>query len=290
MSVFLLSLMTLAVTSGQQHLDTRTIMDYIIDEKLNTLVNFVRGTGLDTVLSDRGGKVVTLFAPTEAAWAKLPLDIMTNLASNSSELKATLLDHVVDQTVLSLYVRDKDTKISLNGGKLEFRVYANGARTINGAFLIGTDISLANGLVHKIDDVILNPNINIGEYVASHDSDFQDLFAMLVLGRLFAPLETGGPYTVFAPNDDAFELIRNDLPSLISDRSRLSDILSSHVVADTYWSVGLTDGMVLTTINGDNLVISIKDNNVRVNGTALVLQADVKTNNGVIHVIDKVIT
>jgi len=109
------------------------------------------------------------------------------------------------------------------------------------------------------------------------------------LGRLFGELETNGPYTVFAPKDGAFEAITPILTILISDRPKLTDVLKNHVVSNTYWSVGLSDGMTLTTINGKNITITIDTEGVKVND-AKVTMADIHTSNGVIHVIDKVIT
>merc|ERR1712154_352506 len=126
--------------------------------------------------------------------------------------------HVVSEVVLTTYVRDQDTKKDLNGDTLSFRVYDNGVKTLNGAVLLGKDISLKNGVVHMIDSVILPTDANIGEYVAQHDTDFKDLFGHLVLGRLFGTLETGGPFTMFAPSDLAFEAIASALPALIADR------------------------------------------------------------------------
>jgi len=286
-----LTLMTFAVTfhAGQGQLDSRTVLQYLQDEKLSTLVGFITATGLDAVLGDPKSSAVTVFAPSEAAFDKLPDDVLFTLATNSTILKSVLQGHVVDQVVLSLYLRDGDVKTNLNGDPMVFRVYDNGNKTINGARLTGRDISLSNGVVHLIDDVIMPTDTNIGEYIANHDTDFKDLFGLLVLGRLFGELETNGPYTVFAPKDGAFEAITPILTILISDRPKLTDVLKNHVVSNTYWSVGLRDGMTLTTINGKNLTITIDNEGVKVND-AKVTMADIHTSNGVIHVIDKVIT
>jgi len=283
---------TLAVTltfhSSQGQLDTRTVLQFLEDEKLSTLVGFIKATGLDTVLGDPKSSAVTVFAPSEAAFNALPDSTLFTLATNSTVLKSVLQGHVADQVVLGLYVRDGDVKTNLNGDPMVFRVYDNGNKTINGAQLTGRDISLLNGVVHMIDDVIVPTDTNIGEYIAQHPTDFKDLFGLLVLGRLFGELETNGPYTVFAPQDGAFESITPVLTILISDRPKLTDVLKNHVVQNTYWSVGLSDGMVLTTINGHNLTISMDTEGVKVNG-AKVTMADIHTSNGVIHVIDKVI-
>jgi len=168
-----LTLMTLAVTfqAGQGQLDSRTVLQYLQDEKLSTLVGFITATGLDTVLGDPKSSAVTVFAPSEAAFDKLPDDVLFTLATNSTILKSVLQGHVVDQVVLSLYLRDGDVKTNLNGDPMVFRVYDNGNKTINGARLTGRDISLSNGVVHLIDDVIMPTDTNIGEYIANHDTD-----------------------------------------------------------------------------------------------------------------------
>jgi len=282
LSVFLL------MTSCQGQLDSRTIMTYLQDEGLTTLSGFIFGTGLDGLLSNPNAPAMTLFAPTEDAWKKLASNELVGLATNSTALKFVLQGHLVDQVVLSQYVRDQDTKTNFQGEQVRFRVYPNGVKTVNGAQLIGKDISLANGVVHMIDDIILPTEYNVGEYIAQRDSDFKDLFGLLVLGRLFGVLETGGPFTLFAPVDSAFDAIQSTLTSLVSDRDALAKVLKHHVVADDWWSVGLTDGMVLTTLDGGNLTVAIDSTGVRVGG-ATVTEADIATSNGVVHVIDTVL-
>ncbi|RUS84212.1 hypothetical protein EGW08_008016 [Elysia chlorotica] len=274
-------------TLGQQ--DTRTIMQFLNDQGLATLSGFLVGTGLNQILDDPNAPATTLFAPTEDAWTKLPSNVLIGLATNSTALKEVLLGHLIDQVVLAQYVRDKDSKVNYNGDTLNFKVYPNRVKTVEGATLVGTDHSLVNGVVHMIDDVLLPVDTNIGEYVAQHETDFKDLFGLLVLGRLFGPLETTGPYTLFAPVDTAFEAIRDTVTALINNRTALADVLKYHVVPDTYWSVGLTNGMKLPTLNGDELTISVGLGGVQVDN-ANVIQADIHTSNGVIHVIDTVVT
>merc|ERR1712154_20469 len=122
---------------------------------------------------------------------------------------------------------------------------------------VGSDVNLANGVVHLIDDVIMPSDVNIGSYVATHDTDFKDLFGLLVLGKLFGPLETGGPYTLFAPTDAAFDNITAAITSLAANRTALGEVLKHHVVGDTWWSAGLTDGMTLTALDGAQLTVRL---------------------------------
>ncbi len=98
-----------------------------------------------------------------------------------------------------------------------------------------------------------------------------------------------GPFTVFAPTDDAFaELPEGTLEGLLEDEEALTSVLTYHVVAGEAMSGDLSDMMVLETVQGEEVTIYITDGNVMVND-ANVVQADIETSNGVIHVIDKVI-
>ncbi|KAK3795108.1 hypothetical protein RRG08_028309 [Elysia crispata] len=220
-------------------------------------------TKLDLILDDPDVPAMTLFAPSEDAWTKLPSNVLIGLATNTTALKEVLLGHVIDQVVLGQYVRDKDSKVNRNGDELNFRVFPNKVKTIDWW-------------------AMTTP-------WPTHDTDFRDLFGLLVLGRLFGPLETTGPYTLFAPVDLAFEAIRDTVTVLINNRTALADVLEYHVVPDTYWSVGLTDGMKLPTLNGAELTISVGLDGVKVDN-AKVVQADIHTSNGVIHVVDTVVT
>lgn len=282
--VFLLAL-TLTLTRCQ--LDQRTIFQYLKDQNLATLTGFLKAAGLEAAFDDPNAAPVTLFAPAEAAWAKLPGATLLSLATNSTALGEVLQEHVVDQLVFGPYIRDKQTKMNLNKNNLEFRIYPNGIRMVNNAVRVGQDINLINGIVHIVDAVILPTDNNIGEYVAQHPSDFKDLFGLLVLGRLFGALETGGPFTVFAPTDAAFDAVSAALPGLIANRTALTAVLSNHVVSNTYWSAGLANGDSLTTLSGNTLTVDTTSG-VKING-ANVVQANIATSNGVIHSIDKVL-
>ena len=115
------------------------------------------------------------------------------------------------------------------------------------------------------------------------------LVAAVVQAELLATLQGDGPFTVFAPTDDAFAAAGIDLAALDNDEGKatLTDILLYHVVAGDVPSSAVTDGMSATAVNGDDLSFSVGDG-VKVNDANVVL-ADVPASNGVIHVIDKVL-
>ena len=120
----------------------------------------------------------------------------------------------------------------------------------------------------------------------SHDS----LVAALSHAGLVATLSGDGPFTVFAPTDDAFAAAGIDLTSFDTEEKNatLIDILTYHVVLGQVLSTDLTDGMTATAYNGDDLTFTVSPDAVTVSG-ATVTSADVMASNGVIHVIDAVL-
>jgi transforming growth factor-beta-induced protein len=119
---------------------------------------------------------------------------------------------------------------------------------------------------------------------------FTTLVAALQASDLVETLQGEGPFTVFAPSDDAFmALPEGTLDELLADpQGDLRDILLYHVVEGEARSTDLSDGMTVTTVQGQELQISIRDGQVYVND-AMVTTADIETSNGVIHVTDSVL-
>ena len=107
---------------------------------------------------------------------------------------------------------------------------------------------------------------------------------------LVSTLEGTGPFTVFAPTDQAFLDAGINLDDFNNDaaNSTLIDILTYHVVSGSVMSTDLTDGGTADALNGDKMTFSVSTSEVKVNG-ATVTSADVVSSNGVIHVIDKVL-
>ena len=117
------------------------------------------------------------------------------------------------------------------------------------------------------------------------------LTAALQAAGLADKASSGGPYTVFAPTNDAFDALpAGTLDDLLKpeNKAKLTDILTYHVVPGSMMAADLTDGQELTTIEGKKLKVSVNGSTVTVNG-ANVVKADVKSSNGVTHVIDKVL-
>ena len=119
---------------------------------------------------------------------------------------------------------------------------------------------------------------------------FGTLVAAVQAAELVETLKGAGPFTVFAPNDAAFAKIpAATLNSLIADKAALTGVLGFHVVAGKFMAADVVGIDQVTTITGSTVMIKVMDGSVYVNGSK-VIATDIETSNGVIHVIDTVIT
>ena len=115
------------------------------------------------------------------------------------------------------------------------------------------------------------------------------LVAAVVQAELLTTLQGDGPFTVFAPTDDAFTAAGIDLAALDNEEGKaaLTDILLYHVYSGSVAAADVTDGMTATMVNGDDATFTVGDG-VMINDANVIL-ADVMASNGIIHVIDKVL-
>ena len=120
---------------------------------------------------------------------------------------------------------------------------------------------------------------------------FETLVAAVQAAGLVEALKADGPFTVFAPTDEAFAKLPEgtvDALLLPENVEQLRAILTLHVVPGAVMAASVTDGLEAETLHGDALTFDVDESGVRVNG-ARVVAADVAADNGVIHVIDTVI-
>lgn len=132
--------------------------------------------------------------------------------------------------------------------------------------------------------------------VASETESLSTLVTAVQAADLVETLQGEGPFTVFAPTNDAFATLpEGTLDSLLEEenKAQLAGILTYHVVAGSVMSSDLSDGQVITTVQGETLTVSIRDGMVYIvdaqGGEAMVTTADVNAENGVVHVIDSVL-
>jgi len=121
---------------------------------------------------------------------------------------------------------------------------------------------------------------------------FKTLATALTEAGLIDTLKGAGPFTVFAPTDDAFaKIAKKDLDALLKDKKKLAAVLTYHVVPGKVMAadvVKMKDGSKVKTVEGREFTLGLKDGKVTVDG-ANVTKTDIEASNGVIHVIDTVI-
>ncbi|MCW8399266.1 fasciclin domain-containing protein [Legionella sp. PATHC038] len=124
--------------------------------------------------------------------------------------------------------------------------------------------------------------------VAEGNKDFSTLVSLLKKTGLVSALEGKGPFTVFAPTNEAFASIpKADLDALLANPEKLKAVLLYHVISGDITSDKIKPGMV-KTLGGQDVDVTVKEGKVFVNN-AEVVKADVNASNGVIHVIDHVL-
>lgn len=132
--------------------------------------------------------------------------------------------------------------------------------------------------------------------LASATPTLSTLVTAVQAADLVGTLQGEGPFTVFAPTNDAFAALpEGTLDSLLlpENKDQLAGVLTYHVVSGNVVSSDLSDGQIVTTVQGEKLTVSIMDGKVYITdakgGKAMVTQADVDASNGVVHVIDSVL-
>ncbi len=232
----------------------------------------------------------TVFAPTDQAFTDAGIDLASlDTPEGKAILSDILLYHVVAGNVPSSAVTECMSADAVNGQPLSFTV--NGGVMVNGATVTLADVGTSNGVIHVIDKVLTptdTPNDipRTAQCTGVHNS----LVAGVIQAELLPTLQGDGPFTVFAPTDQAFANAGIDLAALdtVEGKAALTDILLYHVVSGEVPSSAVTECMTTTAVNGNTLAFTVADG-VMVNDATVTL-ADVGTNNGVIHVIDKVLS
>ena len=249
-----------------------------------TLVAAVKAAGLAETLSGAGP--FTVFAPTDAAFAKLPTGTVEALLANPEKLKSILLFHVVSGSVMAKDVTGLKTAPTVFGQDLA--VDASDGVKINGATVTAADIACSNGVIHVIDTVLLPKNV---VEIAAGNEDFTTLVAAVTAAGLAETLSGDGPFTIFAPTNEAFaKLPAGTVEDLLKpeNKAKLAAILTYHVVPGKVMAADVAGLSKATTVQGGDVSIKSKRDTVTING-AKVTATDIVGSNGVIHVIDTVI-
>lgn len=269
-----------------------TIVDIAVGlDDFSMLVEAVTAAGLVESLSGEGP--FTVFAPTNDAFAASGITDIG--AVPVEELEQILLYHVIPADVPASAVtagtvdsaNDLTLFIGTTGG-----VTLNGGNAVTGgADVVAPDAARAsNGVIHVIDRVLLPPNVPMAASYGGLTSllDAVGASAALPDGTPVAVALSGeGPFTVFAPTNDAFAALTGT-----PEPTALRDVLLYHVVAGSVDAASVPSRADTLLANewghGVTMLFDTSDG-VSVNGARVVV-ADIKTTNGVVHVIDAVLS
>jgi transforming growth factor-beta-induced protein len=281
----------------------KTIVDIAVEDgRFTTLVAAVQAADLGETLSSEGP--FTVFAPTDDAFAALPEGTIEALLADIPALTDILLYHVVPGKVMAADVVGLDgqsAETALAGKSIDIKVDMGTVYLNEDVKVIITDIEASNGVIHVIDAVLLPPSDDaMSEKMdivdtAVADGRFTTLVAAAQAAELVDTLKSEGPFTVFAPTDDAFAALpAGTLDSLLlaENKQQLTDILLYHVVPGNVMAadvVGLDGQSAETALAGKSISIKIDGDKVILNDSVNVIITDIETSNGVIHVIDAVL-
>lgn len=270
-------------------LPVETVADIAIDNNFSTLVTAVATSELLPVVTNPFVSL-TVFAPTNQAFDNLAVALNTDVNGLLAlpNLADVLTYHVLDVEVASSSVT--------NGGivqpvsptnTLKTTVTGGGDVFVNQAQVTAVDLGADNGIVHVLDAVVLPVETVVDVAI---DNNFSVLTQAVVTAELLPALtDPLADYTVFAPSDQAFNdfaaELNTDINGLLA-LSNLQDVLLYHVIDGSLLAADLSDGN-LTTLNTEDVVVSI-GMDVMIND-ATVQSADVTTDNGVVHSVDRVL-
>lgn len=267
------------------------------DESFSTLVAAVEAAGLVETLSGEGP--FTVFAPTDEAFnAALEALGMSadELLADTELLTEVLTYHVVPGNLMAADVLEQNLLETVEGSYALAYAGEEGA-FINNAQIVNTDIEASNGVVHVIDAVILPPSYESEAEasivdIAAGDEQFSTLVAAVSEAGLAETLAERGPFTVFAPTDEAFaaalEALGITAEELLADRETLTSILLYHVALGAQDAEAVTGRSSLPMLSGDVASIEVRDGSAYID-EAQIVATDIEASNGIIHVIDAVL-
>jgi uncharacterized surface protein with fasciclin (FAS1) repeats len=293
---------------------------------LSTLVTAVSQAGLVDTLNGDGP--FTIFAPTNDAFAAIPAADLEAVLADQDLLTSILTYHVVaGESLTAAELGDAGTLTTVNGGELTFG--ADGTM-VNGASVVCSDVMTANATVHIIDQVLMPMTDEMTEEMtdemtdemgamapsgpacsavpadgegsfggmaddpaataASNNPVLSTLVTAVSQAGLVDTLNGDGPFTIFAPTNDAFAAIpAADLEAVLADQDLLTSILTYHVVAgESLSSADLIAAGSVDTVNGGSLEITDDGGTLMVNGVPSVCM-DVPTANATVHIIGGVL-
>lgn len=295
---------SLAACGGSDDDPPGNIVQVAQANKLTALEAAVTKAGLATALTDPTASL-TVFAPTDAAFAALATQLGFPSAGALVEaLPANTLASILTYHVLPTRKSAADL---VAGGATQPTLYAfegTSARltlsttagvkitdaALTTANVVTADVPASNGVVHVIDKVLVPPGVLNIVQMAQVNPVFSTLVGAVVTADLQGTLSGAGPFTVFAPTNDAFAAIQTTVAGLTT--AQLTQVLTYHVLPAQVLAAAIPFGTPVATVEGQTITINAGTPPTILDKTATpapIVATDVRASNGVIHVIGKVL-
>lgn len=274
----------------------------------SALLAAAQKAGLDDDLS-AGSASLTVFAPTNAAFNALATQLgFADATAMVTALPASALANILSYHVLPARRTAADL---VAGGATQATLYSfggsastlglattGGVRLTDAALTTASvttaDVPASNGVIHVVDKVLVPPGVLNVVQMAQVNPTFSTLVAAVTNANLANALSGAGPFTVFAPTNDAFNAIATTVAGLTTQQ--LTTVLTYHVLGSQVLSSGIPFGTPVSTLSGQDITIN---NNATAPAIATITDAtttakdivavDVRASNGVIHVLSGVL-
>jgi len=276
--------------------------------QFSTLVALVKKAGLAGALSK---STLTVFAPTNAAFAYLKAHdpaTYTAATTNATVLKKVLTYHVVGKKILApaaIAAAKANAKVpTLEGEKLALSLVGGKIRLNGAATVVAPNVKASNGVIHVVNRVLVPPSLTKAPaptqsivQLAAGNPDFSTLVSLVQKAGLVEALSGAGPFTVFAPTNEAFRKLATAAPAtyqaVLANPALLTKVLTYHAVAGAIKSTDAVSvaqqGGSVTSLEGEPIALSLAGGKLTLDGSSTVVTADILATNGVIHVIDTVL-
>lgn len=283
---------------------TPTIAGVASQPGFTALLAAVQKAGLTNTLADPNAQL-TVFAPTDAAFTSLatslgfasPAALVTALPA--ADLAKILTYHVLptklNAAALASDGATQPTAYTYEGSPARLALSTTSGVRITDAVLTqatvtSADVAASNGVVHVIDKVLVPPGVLNVVQMAQLNPTFSTLVGAVVSANLQGTLSGAGPFTVFAPTNEAFAAISSTVAGLTT--SQLTTVLTYHVLGSQVLAANIPFGTPVQTVANQNITINAGTPPTITDTTATpaqIVATDVRASNGVIHVINKVL-
>lgn len=275
-----------------------SIQDLLQKKNYTEFLGLVKKAGLSKTLETSSS--VTVFVPTNEAFQELPIAVKTKLNEDEELLRNVLTYHISPAVQECHRLHDNQQIPTLAGTDIRINTYSTfpyhhqGVKTAQCSPIVEINIDACNGRINVIKEVMMPPKGNVIDILALN-KQYSTLVSLVKRAGIADALQGEGPFTVFAPTNEAFEKVGQEtLDTLEKDPDKLQELLRRHVVEETLCCAGIFkrhwfDHSHVRTLAGDHLKLSRDKENRPKIGHAQISKCDQTATNGNVLEIDRVL-